>query len=96
MEEANEDAHPLTEQRQSRARFIRQLGVTLAAGIGAIALPSLASAQRARPDFQYQCCPNPNLCGYCPNGQPAFRCTCPSGNFCTCQFTGAGCTNCIG
>lgn len=93
MQQMNDDQ--LTEPRLSRTRFIRQLGITVAAGIGAIALPAVAGAGRMQPDFQYQCCPRSDLCGYCPGGKPGFWCTCPGGNYCTCNFTGSGCTNCI-
>ena len=92
--ESLDEAGSRGEARQSRARFLRQLGVTLAAGIGAIALPSLSGAAQARPNFQYQCCPNSHLCS-CPPGKQPFFCVCPNGNFCTCNYTGNECTNCI-
>jgi hypothetical protein len=69
----------------NRRRFLRQLGTTLAAGMGIAWLPS----QRA---YAVNCCPDPT-CGSCPSGKRKFRCQCPDGSYCTICLTRTTCYN---
>ena len=73
-----------TEHRSDRRRFLRRLGVTLAAGVGVLAVPGVAHAA-------YQCClDNTHCSGVCPSGQFWHFCHCPDGTYCACMG-GTGC-----
>lgn len=83
------------ERSTSRGRFLRQLGITVAAGTGA-----LAFTQRSRAVVN-NCCPDVNgRCNNsnCPSGQVHFFCDCSPGglqSYCTsdCVLPGSGCHN---
>lgn len=71
-------------RRISRGSFLRQVGVTLAAGVGLAAAPSLARAD-ATPQGERQdeepasgcaiyCYENSPFCYDCPPGKRRFRC----------------------
>lgn len=83
MEELEVDAP----SRTSRKRFLKQLGVTLAVGVGAAAAPEVLFAQnrqRQQPDVTYNCCPD-GLNVHCKNGD------CGQGKvhyFCDCSHQG--------
>lgn len=64
----------LAEKTTTRARFLKQLGVTLAVGVGAGALASGARADHTAG----HCCPNCDKCpgGNCPAGTCPMRCNC--------------------
>lgn len=66
-------------ERTGRRGFLRQVGATVALGLGMV--PLLATQAAA-----VSCCPNPTACGGgCPSGQRRFRCQCPT-PYCTgCQ-----------
>lgn len=64
------------EARSSRSRFLKQVGVTLAAAVGFGALAARASAS------PFMCCPNAG-CGSCESGNM-------SGSYCFCDCTGTG------
>lgn len=81
MQDELEGGNLLAAERPSRRTFLRQIGMTLAAGLGAAALPSLAMGGRVRPDT-FECCPH-SSCPSCGSGKP-FLCVCPTGNYCTC------------
>jgi len=81
MQEEPETGQLGEAQTSPRRAFLRQIGMTLAAGLGAVALPSLARGGNDRPDT-FQCCPN-SSCPSCSSGKP-FLCVCPTGNYCTC------------
>lgn len=68
---------------ESRRRFLGQLGVTAAAGLGLALAPSAAQAQPAQRTRQqrlgadavaYHCCKNPGYCGSCPGGRVTYKC----------------------
>lgn len=79
-------------RKTTRPRFLKQLGTTLAVGIGAGALASVARADHTAG----HCCPatNPQTqCTgngdpqSCPPGQTLFHCNCSgiSRNYCVCK-----------
>jgi hypothetical protein len=79
------------EKRSSRSRFLRQLGVTMAAAVGAGALAARASA------FPGDCCYDCS-CGTC-NGGCWCRCDCGTFTYCMthsdgCRTTQHACTIC--
>jgi hypothetical protein len=65
------------DEQTSRRRFLRQLGIGLAVGIGAAALPSRASAGAG------QCCASVAQCGSCNPGQKNYWCDCIDHFYCT-------------
>lgn len=66
------------DEQTSRRRFLRQLGVGLAVGIGAAALPSRATAGAG------QCCASTEHCRQdCPGTQKDYWCDCISFFYCT-------------
>lgn len=73
----------IEDRKSSRRKFLRGVGVTLAAAVGAAAYPSLAHAS-------INCCPNESLCppGNCP-GQHNIFCDCSqapgTNSYCICQ-----------
>ncbi len=77
------------EEQTSRRRFLRQIGVSLAVGLGAVALPSRS---RASAQDNGQCCISSSHCpGSCPGGQARYWCDCLSYNYCTgCLSTDRG------
>lgn len=87
------DAESLT--RTSRHRFLRQLGMTAAAAIGAGAFARSIFAASGN------CCPN-SSCGTCQaNGKSGMFCYCDcsrvgSQSYCTsdCITSGGGCQSC--
>ena len=79
------------EKPTSRRRFLRQLGMTLAVGIGAAALPSRS---RASAQDNGQCCiASDSRCSgasQCPGGQVKYWCDCLSYSYCTNCTTNIG------
>lgn len=78
----------LETDRTSRTGFLKQLGATLAAGIGV-----LAFASSSRADV-LNCCPDSN-CGPCSGNLQPKRCDC-SGigqSYCACMNCGQNCCN---
>jgi len=69
----------------SRRRFLRQLGVTLAAAIGVGALASSASALLS------QCCKDCNQCGQCDTGKCFCFCDCTGVSDSYCWTAAQGC-----
>lgn len=85
-----------TEATTSRRGFLRKLGSTVAIGIGAAAVPSLASAS---PDYaDYYCCPTTDhACMECGSGMTNYWCSnaeCKNG-FCYGCKTNTGCFDVI-
>jgi hypothetical protein len=79
-----------SEPSVNRRSFLRKVGLTLAVGIGAIALPSVANATL----FPFHCCFRTS-CGPCPSGQEPYWCTsgsCPPNTwFCQCTAIDTTC-----
>lgn len=77
----------LEEQRSSRRRFLRGVGLTLAAAVGAAAFPGVARAS-------VNCCPTSGCTDLTCTGQGErrFFCDCAPGlpSYCICS-TSAGC-----
>jgi hypothetical protein len=72
----------------NRKSFLRQIGVTLGAAFGALAIPAVARAA------QNQCCPtNHSVCPECPPNSVPYWCDCsphlPS--YCQCRPSDTGC-----
>jgi hypothetical protein len=67
------------EKKSSRSRFLRQLGVTLAAAVGAGALAARANA------YPGECCRDCNQCNTCGDG----------GCYCWCDCTGISQSYCM-
>ena len=69
------------EEQSSRKRFLKQVGIALAVGVGAAALPSRA---RATEQDNGQCCLNDSRCpsGGCGNNKN-YWCDCLSYSYCT-------------
>jgi hypothetical protein len=68
----------------SRRTFLRRMGLTLAAGLGVLAIPARAKATTG------QCCPR-DSCGPCTNTIP-FYCDCGGpDSYCTCQYRAPSC-----
>jgi hypothetical protein len=59
-----------------RRRFLRQVGVAIAAGVGVAALPAAAATN-------VQCCPSTD-CPACRSGYHRFRCRGGLCNYCVC------------
>jgi hypothetical protein len=78
---------PIEEGKSNRRRFLRMIGLTLGAAVGAAAIPAAAHAA-------FQCCPDFSGCGVshpCNNTTP-YHCTCPDGSsYCTCKSSCSGC-----
>lgn len=74
--------------RRSRKWFVRQIGVTLMAALGAGALAKTAFAT-------VNCCVDAS-CGSCTtiNGQPGIYCSCDAAGGCTQICLSSGCTGC--
>lgn len=71
-----------SEGRISRTRFLRQLGITLAAAVGAVTFARSAYA------VDGNCCRNCSQCGTClKNNQPGCYC------YCDCSGSGTGTEN---
>lgn len=100
MEEVEIDAP----SRTSRKRFLKQLGVTLAVGVGAAVTPGVVFAQNRqgqRPEVVYNCCPDTH--GHCSNGDCGqgkvhYYCDCSregQNSYCTldCTPTNSTCYN---
>ncbi len=75
-----------------RRRFLKQVGATLAAGIGGAALSTPAagaSTNGAMAETTWRCCTAPRRCGTCGGDNVRYRCVKQSGpcpDFCTsCQ-----------
>lgn len=80
--EADPPDPPRTEAKTTRGRFLKRLGVTLAAGIGVAGiLASTASASAGH------CCRNCSQCGSCGDKM--------NGCYCLCDCTGIGSSYCI-
>jgi hypothetical protein len=73
------------EPRNTRQRFLRQLGAALAAGIGVVLLPG----KKARAGVTaFQCCISSLHCSQgCPQGQANYYCDCGT-------FQSSYCTGC--
>lgn len=61
---------------KSRRRFLRQIGLTLGVGVGALAVPAVARATL------YQCCPQ--ACISCETNWHSHFCECEWGTYCLC------------
>jgi hypothetical protein len=75
------------EQTTDRRRFLKRVGITLAAGIGLAAFPGHAKAF-------VNCCQSACDPGYaCGPGQVAFWCSCggPGWDYCVCHDCGVNC-----
>lgn len=75
--------------RTSRTRFLKQLGATLAAGVGVLAFASNTGAQ------VLNCCPDTS-CGPCGGNLQPKRCDCSiigEGSYCACMNCGQNCCN---
>lgn len=83
---------------------MKQLGATLAVGVGAAAAPEVLfaqSGQRQQPDVILNCCPDVHgrcLNGNCPQGQVHYFCDCShqgQNSYCTleCTPTNSPCFN---
>jgi len=70
------------EEQTSRRRFLRQLGIGLAIGVGAAALPSRAGA---RTENNGQCCISESHCSSsgCSGSDKNYWCDCLSYTYCT-------------
>jgi hypothetical protein len=71
-----------------RRVFLRQIGKTLAVGIGAVAFPVVAQAgTHVSPDsVSFHCCANASYCGTCSDGNANYYCQGDNCPFCTgCQ-----------
>jgi|GraSoiStandDraft_1057264.scaffolds.fasta_scaffold186479_2 hypothetical protein len=69
------------EQRTSRSRFLKQLGVGLAVGVGAAVLPSRA---HARGDGLFECCASTQHCSQnCSGTDKDYWCDCGGSTYCT-------------
>jgi hypothetical protein len=72
------------DEQTSRLRFLKQLGIGLAVGIGAAALPSRGSARPASPDGVWQCCASTQHCSQnCGGNDKDYWCDCQSFFYCT-------------
>jgi hypothetical protein len=67
--------------QSSRALFLRRLGMTLAAGLGALAIPATAKAT-----FGKCCLDNTRCSGVCPSGKYWHYCDCAPyyDSYCVC------------
>lgn len=74
------------ETKATRNRFLKGVGVTLAAALGAAAYPAIARAA-------LQCCPSDEAhCPGCQSPTPVpYHCSCPTGGYCTCRANNSGC-----
>lgn len=79
------------EARQSRRGFLRQLGITLAAGVGAVAFPAMARGGGRRPAGLFQCCPSSVQCSCPPGGGVPYWCDCGGSTYCVCRPRNDGC-----
>ena len=71
------------DEQGSRRRFLRQLGIGLAVGVGAAALPSRAAARPNSTEGAGECCASISHCGTCSGTQKNYRCDCVSFFYCT-------------
>ena len=74
---------PSMDRPIARRRFLRQIGITLAAAAGVAYVPSLARATNV-----IWTCTYGSDCGTCPRGQVCYDCTssqpaCGSSSFCS-------------
>lgn len=77
-----------------RRRFLKQVGATLAAGVGVAAVAEPANAMAVT---TWRCCTAPRTCGTCGGDNVRYRCIKQSGpcpSFCTsCQNYQGDCYN---
>ncbi|MEX2646211.1 MAG: twin-arginine translocation signal domain-containing protein [Gaiellaceae bacterium] len=75
------------ERRTNRRKFLRGVGVTLAAAIGAAALSGKAHA------IINECCYDPINCPSCPGTQVPYFCNCDpfEDDYCICRDENTGC-----
>ncbi len=81
--ESESDNQNESTSRTNRVRFLKQLGVTLAAALGAGAFASAARANAG------QCCRNCPQCGPCVKSGWTSPC------YCFCDCTGIGSSYCL-
>lgn len=64
----------------SRRGFLRQIGASLALGLG---MTSLAAGQASASSLMVSCCPDTGCGTDCAAGTRRFKCQCPGFTYCT-------------